>query len=62
MLVLFVAVVDYMPLYRLALLPVNTRMLRHIAKFLLQLSLQCYPILGSHALVGKVWVLYVMLE
>jgi hypothetical protein len=62
LLVLFVAVVDYMPLYRYALLRVNTRVLRHKAKVLPQLSLQCFPILGNPALVGKVWVLYVILE
>jgi hypothetical protein len=64
LLVLFAAgaVVDYRPLYRCALLRVNTRVLRLKPKVPPQLSLQRFPILGSPALVGKVWVLYVMLE
>lgn len=64
LLVLFVAgaVVDYMPLYRYSLLRVNTRVLRHKAEVFPQLSLQCYPILGSPTLVGKDWDLYVVLE
>jgi hypothetical protein len=64
LLVIFVAgaVVDYMPLYRNDFLRLNTRVLRHKAKVPPQLSLQRFPILGSPALVGKVWVLYVVLE
>jgi hypothetical protein len=56
------AIVDYMPLYRYAFLRVNTKVLRHKAKVPPQLSLQRFPILVSPALVGKDWVLYVMLE
>jgi hypothetical protein len=64
LLVLFVAgvVVDCMPLNLYAFLLVNTGVLRHKGKVPPQLSLQRYPLLVSPALVGKVWVLYVMLE
>jgi len=54
--------VDYMPLYHYAFLRVNTMVLRHKAKVPPQLSLQRFPVLVSPALVGKDWVLYVMLE